>query len=142
MGVQEFLKANGVGTRTPLVKVFSDIIGTTRYDKVIKTFLEDDGAGLKDLKIDVTLKVVDRLFFILPLLNTLFNYKIDFNSKVFQGLKWRLEYVSSKGFINKGFINKDYLEKYLIEWGIYKDYQNLRSQRPGIATDSFLKLLD
>ena len=137
MGVQEFLKANGVGTRTPLVKVFSDIIGTTRYDKVIKTFLEDDGAGLKDLKIDVTLKEVDRLFFILPLLNTFFNYKIDFNSKVFQGLKWRLEYVSSKGFINK-----DYLEKYLIEWGIYEDYQNLRSQRPGIATDSFLKLLD
>ena len=59
------------------------------------------------------------------LLNTLFNYKIDFNSKVFQGLKWRLEYVSSKGFINK-----DYLEKYLIEWGIYEDYQNLKSQRP------------
>lgn len=137
MGVQEFLKANGVGTRTPLVKVFSDIIGATRYDKVIKTFLEDDGAGLKDLKIDVTLKEVDRLFFILPLLNTLFNYKIDFNSKVFQGLKWRLEYVSSKGFINK-----DYLEKYLIEWGIYEDYQNLRSQRPGIATDSFLRLID
>lgn len=137
MGVQEFLKANGVGTRTPLVKVFSDIIGTTRYDKVIKTFLEDDGAGLKDLKIDVTLKEVDRLFFILPLLNTLFNYKIDFNSKVFQGLKWRLEYVSSKGFINK-----DYLEKYLIEWGIYEDYHNLRSQRPGIATDSFLRLID
>lgn len=137
MGVQEFLKANGVGIRTPLVKVFSDIIGTTRYDKVIKTFLEDDGAGLKDLKIDVTLKEVDRLFFILPLLNTLFNYKIDFNSKVFQGLKWRLEYVSSKGFINK-----DYLEKYLIEWGIYEDYQNLRSQRPGIATDSFLRLID
>lgn len=137
MGVQEFLLANGVVNRTPLLKVFSDIIGTTRYDKVIKTFLEDDGAGLKDLKIDVTLKEVDRLFFILPLLNTLFNYKIDFNSKVFQGLKWRLEYVSSKGFINK-----DYLEKYLIEWGIYEDYQNLRSQRPGIATDSFLRLID
>lgn len=137
MGVQEFLRANGVGTRTPLVKVFSDIIGTTRYDKVIKTFLEDDGAGLKDLKIDVTLKEVDRLFFILPLLNTLFNYKIDFNSKVFQGLKWRLEYISSKGFINK-----DYLEKYLIEWGIYEDYVNLRSQRPRTATDSFLRLLD
>ena len=137
MGVQEFLKVDGVGTRTPLVKVFSDIIGTTRYDKVIQTFLEDDGVGLKDLKIDVTLKEVDRLFFILPLLNTLFNYKVDFNSKVFQGLKWRLEYVSSKGFINK-----DYLEKYLIEWGIYEDYQNLRSQRPGIATDSFLRLID
>lgn len=137
MGVQEFLLANGVVNRTPLLKVFSDIIGTTRYDKVIKTFLEDDGAGLKDLKIDVTLKEVDRLFFILPLLNTLLNYKIDFNSKVFQGLKWRLEYVSSKGFINK-----DYLEKYLIEWGIYEDYQNLRSQRPGIATDSFLRLID
>lgn len=137
MGVQEFLKANGVRVRTPLVKVFSDIIGTTSYDKVIKTFLEDDGVGLKDLKIDVTLKEVDRLFFILPLLNTLFNYKIDFNSKVFQGLKWRLEYISSKGFINK-----DYLEKYLIEWGIYEDYQNLRSQRPGIATDSFLRLID
>lgn len=137
MGVQEFLKANGVGTRTPLVKVFSDVIGTTRYDKVIKTFLEDDGVGLKDLKIDVTLKEVDRLFFILPLLNTLFKYKIDFGSKVFQGLKWRLEYVSSKGFINK-----DYLEKYLIEWGIYEDYQKLKSQRPGIATDSFLRLLD
>lgn len=137
MGVQEFLKANGVGTRTPLVKVFSDIIGTTRYDKVIKTFLEDDGVGLKDLKIDVTLKEVDRLFFILPLLNTLFKYKIDFGSKVFQGLKWRLEYVSSKGFINK-----DYLEKYLIEWDIYEDYQKLKSQRPGIATDSFLRLID
>ena len=137
MGVQEFLKANGVGTRTPLVKVFSDVIGTTRYDKVIKTFLEDDGVGLKDLKIDVTLKEVDRLFFSLPLLNTLFKYKIDFGSKVFQGLKWRLEYVSSKGFINK-----DYLEKYLIEWGIYEDYQKLKSQRPGIATDSFLRLLD
>lgn len=137
MGFQEDLKANGVGVRTPLVKVFSDIIGTTRYDKVIKVFLEDDGAGLKDLKIDVTLKEVDRLFFILPLLNTLFKYKIDFGSKVFHGLKWRLEYVSSKGFINK-----DYLEKYLIAWGIYEDYQNLRSQRPGIATDSFLRLID
>ena len=137
MGVQEFLKANGVRVRTPLVKVFSDIIGTTRYDKVIKTFLEDDGVGLKDLKIDVTLKEVDRLFFILPLLNTLFKYKIDFGSKVFQGLKWRLEYVSSKGFINK-----DYLEKYLIEWDIYEDYQKLKSQRPGIATDSFLRLID
>lgn len=139
MGVQEFLKANGVGTRTPLVKVFSDIIGTTRYDKVIKTFLEDDGAGLKDLKIDVTLKEVDRLFFILPLLNTLFNYKVDFDSnfKVLQGLKWRLEYASSRGFIHKGS-----LDKYLVEWGIYEDYQKLKSQRPRIATDSFLKLLD
>lgn len=139
MGVQEFLKANGVGTRTPLVKVFSDIIGTTRYDKVIKTFLEDDGVGLKDLKIDVTLKEVDRLFFILPLLNTLFNYKINFDSnlKVLQGLKWRLEYVSSRGFIHKGS-----LDKYLVEWGIYEDYQKLKSQRPRIATDSFLKLLD
>ena len=127
MGVQEFLKANGVGTRTPLVKVFSDIIGTTRYNKVIKTFLEDDGVGLKDLKIDVTLKEVDRLFFILPLLNTLFNYKINFDSnlKVLQGLKWRLEYVSSRGFIRK-----EYLDKYLVEWDIYEDYQKLKSQRP------------
>lgn len=139
MGVQEFLKANGVGTRTPLVKVFSDIIGTTRYDKVIKTFLEDDGVGLKDLKIDVTLKEVGRLFFILPLLNTLFNYKINFDSnlKVLQGLKWRLGYVSSRGFIRK-----EYLDKYLVEWDIYEDYQKLKSQRPGIATDSFLRLID
>jgi hypothetical protein len=137
MGVQGFLEANGIVNKTPLGKVFGDILGTTSYDEVVMAFLDNNGAGLKDLKIDVTLKEVDRLFFILPLLNTLFNYKIDFNSKVFQGLKWRLEYVSSKGFINK-----DYLEKYLIEWGIYEDYHNLRSQRPGIATDSFLRLID
>lgn len=82
---------------------------------------------------------MNRLFFILPLLTTLFNYKINFDSnfKALQGLKWRLEYVNSRGFINK-----EYLDKYLDEWGIYEDYVNLRSQRPGVVTDSFLKLLD
>ena len=139
MGVQEFLRANRVVDRTPLVKVFSDILGTTKYEDEIMDFLDGKEVGLRGMDNKMTLREVDRFFFIVPLLNTLFNYKIDFNAnlKALQGLKWRLEYVSSKGFINK-----DYLEKYLIEWGIYKDYQNLRSQRPGIATDSFLKLLD
>lgn len=139
MGVQEFLKANGIVNKTPLGKVFGDILGTTSYDEVVMAFLDNNGVGLKDLKIDVTLKEVDRLFFILPLLNTLFNYKINFDSnfKALQGLKWRLEYVNSRGFINK-----EYLDKYLDEWGIYEDYVNLRSQRPGVVTDSFLKLLD
>lgn len=97
MGIQEFLKANGIEDRTLLVKVFNDILGTTRYEGVIMTFLDNNGVGLK----------------------------------------WRLEYVNSRGFINKG-----YLDKYLDEWGIYEDYVNLRSQRPGVITDSFLRLLD
>lgn len=139
MGVQEFLKANGIEDRTPLVKVFNDILGTTRYEEVIMTFLDNNGVGLKDLKIEFPLNEVNRLFFILPLLTTLFNYKINFDSnlKALQGLKWRLEYVNSRGFIDK-----EYLDKYLDEWGIYEDYVNLRSQRPGVVTDSFLKLLD
>ena len=139
MGVQEFLLANGVVNRTPLLKVFSDILGTTRYDDEIMDFLDGKEVGLKTMDSRMTLREVDRFFFILPLLNTLFNYKVDFDSnfKILQGLKWRLEYASSRGYINK-----DYLEKYLIEWGIYEDYQNLRSQRPGIATDSFLRLID
>lgn len=139
MGVQEFLKANGIEDRTPLVKVFNDILGTTRYEEVIMTFLDNNGVGLKDLKIEFPLNEVNRLFFILPLLTTLFNYKINFDSnlKALQGLKWMLEYVNSRGFIDK-----EYLDKYLDEWGIYEDYVNLRSQRPGVVTDSFLKLLD
>lgn len=139
MGVQEFLKANGIEDRTPLVKVFNDILGTTRYEEVIMTFLDNNGVGLKDLKIEFPLNEVNRLFFILPLLTTLFNYKINFDSnlKALQGLKWRLEYVNSRGFIDK-----EYLDKYLDEWGIYEDYVNLRSQRPGVVADSFLKLLD
>lgn len=139
MGVQEFLKANGIEDRTPLVKVFNDILGTTRYEEVIMTFLDNNGVGLKDLKIEFPLNEVNRLFFILPLLTTLFNYKINFDSnlKALQGLKWRLEYVNSRGFIDK-----EYLDKYLDEWGIYEGYVNLRSQRPGVVTDSFLKLLD
>ena len=139
MGVQEFLLANGVVNRTPLLKVFSDILGTTRYDDEIMDFLDGKEVGLKTMDSRMTLREVDRFFFILPLLNTLFNYKIDFDSnfKVLQGLKWRLEYVSSRGFINK-----EYLDKYLDEWGIYEDYQKLKSQRPGIATDSFLRLID
>ena len=139
MGVQEFLKANGIEDRTPLVKVFNDILGTTRYEEVIMTFLDNNGVGLKDLKIEFPLNEVNRLFFILPLLTTLFNYKINFDSnlKALQGLKWRLEYVNSRGFIDK-----EYLDKYLDEWGIYEDYVNLRSQRPRTVTDSFLRLLD
>lgn len=117
MGVQEFLKANGIEDRTPLVKVFNDILGTTRYEEVIMTFLDNNGVGLKDLKIEFPLNEVNRLFFILPLLTTLFNYKINFDSnlKALQGLKWRLEYVNSRGFIDK-----EYLDKYLDEWGIMK----------------------
>lgn len=139
MGVHEFLLANGVVNRTPLLKVFSDILGTTRYDDEIMDFLDGKEVGLKTMDSRMTLREVDRFFFILPLLNTLFNYKVDFDSnfKVLQGLKWRLEYASSRGFIHK-----DSLDKYLVEWGIYEDYQNLRSQRPGIATDSFLRLID
>ena len=139
MGVQEFLKANDIEDRTPLVKVFNDILGTTRYEEVIMTFLDNNGVGLKELKIEFPLNEVNRLFFILPLLTTLFNYKINFDSnlKALQGLKWRLEYVNSRGFIDK-----EYLDKYLDEGGIYEDYVNLRSQRPRTATDSFLRLLD
>lgn len=139
MGVHEFLLANGVVNRTPLLKVFSDILGTTRYDDEIMDFLDGKEVGLKTMDSRMTLREVDRFFFILPLLNTLFNYKVDFDSnfKVLQGLKWRLEYASSRGFIHN-----DSLDKYLVEWGIYEDYQNLRSQRPGIATDSFLRLID
>ena len=139
MGVQEFLLANGVVNRTPLLKVFSDILGTTRYDDEIMDFLDGKEVGLKTMDSRMTLREVDRFFFILPLLNTLFNYKVDFDSnfKVLQGLKWWLEYASSRGFIHKGS-----LDKYLVEWGIYEDYQKLKRQRPRIATDSFLKLLD
>lgn len=139
MDVKQFLQLHDVKNRTPLVKVLSDIIGTTRYDEVVMTFLDNNGVGLKDLKIEFPLNEVNRLFFILPLLTTLFNYKINFDSnlKALQGLKWRLEYVNSCGFINK-----EYLDKYLDEWGIYEDYVNLRSQRPGVVTDSFLRLLD
>ena len=63
MGVQGFLEANGIVNKTPLGKVFGDILGTTSYDEVVMAFLDNNGAGLKDLKIDVTLKEVDRLFF-------------------------------------------------------------------------------
>lgn len=82
MRIQEFLKANGIEDRTPLVKVFNDILGTTRYERVIMTFLDDNGVGLKDLKIEFPLNEVNRLFFILPLLTTLFNYKINFDSNL------------------------------------------------------------
>ena len=64
MGVQEFLKANGIEDRTPLVKVFNDILGTTRYEEVIMTFLDNNGVGLKDLKIEFPLNEVNRLFFL------------------------------------------------------------------------------
>ena len=119
--------------------MFSDILGTTKYEDEIMDFLDGKEVGLRGMDNKMTLREVDRFFFIVPLLNTLFNYKIDFNAnlKALQGLKWSLEYASSRGFIHK-----DSLDKYLVEWGIYEDYQNLRSQRPGIATDSFLRLID
>lgn len=47
MDVKQFLQLHGVKNRTPLVKVLSDIIGTTRYDEVIMTFLDNNGVGLK-----------------------------------------------------------------------------------------------
>jgi hypothetical protein len=139
MGVQEFLRANGVVDRTPLVKVFSDILGTTKYEDEIMDFLDGKEVGLRGMDNKMTLREVDRFFFIVPLLNTLFNYKIDFNAnlKALQGLKWSLEYASYRGYVDKYF-----LDKYLIGWGIYEDYVNLRSQRPRTATDSFLRLLD
>lgn len=139
MGVQEFLRANGVVDRTPLVKVFSDILGTTKYEDEIMDFLDGKEVGLRGMDNKMTLREVDRFFFIVPLLNTLFNYKIDFNAnlKALQGLKWSLEYASYRGYVDKYF-----LDKYLIGWGIYEDYVNLRSQRSGIATDSFLRLID
>ena len=139
MSVQEFLRANGVVDRTPLVKVFSDILGTTKYEDEIMDFLDGKEVGLRGMGNKMTLREVDRFFFIVPLLNTLFNYKFDFNAnlKALQGLKWSLEYASCRGYVDKYF-----LDKYLIGWGIYEDYVNLRSQRPGIATDSFLRLID
>lgn len=63
-GVQEFLLANGVVNRTPLLKVFSDILGTARYDDEIMDFLDGKEVGLKTMDSRMTLREVDRFFFI------------------------------------------------------------------------------
>lgn len=136
MGVQDFLKANGVKNRTPLVKVIRDILGTSRFDDDIVDFLDSKELGLREVGKGKTLQEIDRFFFILPALTTLFNYKVDFNSKVLRGVKWRLDYADSCGFIVK-----DFLDKYLIEWGIYKDFCNLEGQQPRTVTDRYLKLI-
>ena len=112
---------HGIVRRTPLVKVFQDIFTTDRYNDVFMDYL--DGKW-KNFGQDMTLQELRRFSFVITLLNTLFNYRVDFSSPKICDIKWRLEYA-----ISLGLVSRDALEKYLKEWEIYEDYMNVESRK-------------
>ena len=118
---------HGIVRRTPLVKVFQDIFTTDRYNDVFMDYL--DGKW-KNFGQDMTLQELRRFSFVITLLNTLFNYRVDFSSPRLCDIKWRLEYAISLGLVSRGA-----LEKYLKEWGIYEDYMNVESRKNDRITD-------
>lgn len=127
MRVKEFMEMQGIVRRTPLVKVFQDIFTTDRYNDVFMDYL--DGKW-KNFGQDMTLQELRRFSFVITLLNTLFNYRVDFSSPRLCDIKWRLEYA-----ISLGLVSKDFLEKYLKEWEIYEDYMKVESRKNDRTTD-------
>lgn len=127
MRVKEFMEMQGIVRRTPLVKVFQDIFTTDRYNDVFMDYL--DGKW-KNFGQDMTLQELRRFSFVITLLNTLFNYRVDFSSPRLCDIKWRLEYA-----ISLGLVSKDSLEKYLKEWEIYEDYMRVESRKNDRTTD-------
>lgn len=121
------MELHGVVRRTPLVKVFQDIFITDRYNDVFMDYL--DGKW-KNFGQDMTLQELHRFSFVITLLNTLFNYKVDFSSPRLCDIKWRLEYA-----ISLGLVSRDALEKYLKEWEIYEDYMKVESRKNDRITD-------
>lgn len=127
MRAKEFMEMHGIVRRTPLVKVFQDIFTTDRYNGVFMDYL--DGKW-KNFGQDMTLQELRRFSFVITLLNTLFNYRVDFSSPRLCDIKWRLEYA-----ISLGLVSSDALEKYLKEWEIYEDYMKVESRKNDRTTD-------
>ena len=121
------MELNGIVRRTPLVKVFQDIFTTDRYNDVFMDYL--DGKW-KNFGQGMTLQELRRFSFVITLLNTLFNYRVDFSSPKICDIKWRMEYA-----ISLGLVSSDALEKYLKEWEIYEDYMNVESRKNDRITD-------
>ena len=131
MRAKEFMEMQGIVRRTPLVKVFQDIFITDRYNDVFMDYL--DGKW-KNFGQDMTLQELRRFSFVITLLNTLFNYRVDFSSPRLCDVKWRLEYA-----ISLGLVSRDALEKYLKEWEIYEDYMNVESRKNEGLTDILIQ---
>ena len=134
MRAKEFMEMQGIVRRTPLVKVFQDIFTTDRYNDVFMDYL--DGKW-KNFGQDMTLQELRRFSFVITLLNTLFNYRVDFSSPRLCDIKWRLEYAISLGLVSRGA-----LEKYLKEWEIYEDYMKVESRKNEGLTDILIQGLD
>lgn len=131
MRAKEFMEMQGIVRRTPLVKVFQDIFITNRYNDVFMDYLDDKW---KNFGQDMTLQELRRFSFVITLLNTLFNYRVDFSSPKICDIKWRLEYA-----ISLGLVSRDALEKYLKEWEIYEDYMNVESRKNEGLTDILIQ---
>ena len=116
MRAKEFMELNGKVRRTPLVKVFQDIFTTDRYNDVFMDYLD---GKLNNFGHDMTVQELRRFSFVITLLNTLFNYRVDFSSL--------------------GLVSKEALEKYLKEWEIYEDYMNLESRKNERVTDILIQ---
>lgn len=134
MRAKEFMEMQGIVRRTPLVKVFQDIFTTDRYNDVFMDYL--DGKW-KNFGQGMTLQELRRFSFVITLLNTLFNYRVDFSSPRLCDIKWRLEYAISLGLVSRGA-----LEKYLKEWEIYEDYMKVESRKNEGLTDILIQGLD
>lgn len=131
MRAKEFMELNGVVRRTPLVKVFQDIFTTDRYNDVFMDYLDGKWNNFGH---DMTVQELRRFSFVITLLNTLFNYRVDFSSPRLCDVKWRLEYA-----ISLGLVSKEALEKYLKEWEMYEDYMNLESRKNERVTDILIQ---
>jgi hypothetical protein len=131
MRAKEFMELNGIVRRTPLVKVFQDIFTTDRYNDVFMDYLDGKWNNFGH---DMTVQELRRFSFVITLLNTLFNYRVDFSSPRLCDVKWRLEYA-----ISLGLVSKEALEKYLKEWEIYEDYMNLESRKNERVTDILIQ---
>lgn len=127
MRVKEFMEMQGIVRRTPLVKVFQDIFTTDRYNDIFMDYLDGKWSNFGQ---DMTLQELRRFSFVITLLNTLFNYRVDFSSPKICDIKWRMEYA-----ISLGLVSSDALEKYLKEWEIYEDYMNVESRKNDRITD-------
>ena len=133
MRAKEFMELHGIVRRTPLVKVFQDIFTTDRYNDIFMDYLDGKWNNFGQ---DMTLQELHRFSFVITLLNTLFNYKVDFSSPRLCDIKWRLEYA-----ISLGLVSKDALEKYLKEWEIYEDYMKVESRKNDRITDMVIERL-
>ena len=134
MGAKQFLQSQGVKNRTPLVKVIQDILNDDCYDSDVAAYVSGKQVDIEGVR---NVQDLDKFFFVVPLLDTLFNYNVDFSTPAFKDLRYRLDYA-----VSRNLISKEFLDKYLKEWGLLQCYYGVQGVKSRVFTKVFLNLLN